>query len=224
MFSDFDLSATMMRLAVTFVPVALGIIVHEVAHAWAAARCGDPTATMLGRITLNPIPHIDPMGLAFYVLTSLTSPFVLGWAKPVPINPRNFHHIKRDTFLVSFAGPASNFIQAILWVLALRLVLALLGQEQPSTLMTFLVNMTYAGVTINLSLAWFNLLPIPPMDGSKMLWTILPGEIGWRYMQLERYGMMVILVLVMAGVLRYVLVPLISVSASLLLALVGLGG
>ncbi|MFQ9868369.1 MAG: site-2 protease family protein [Bilophila wadsworthia] len=101
---DIDLAVSIKRLSVAFVPLMLGIILHEVAHGW-AALAGDPTAAMLGRLTLNPVPHIDPMGLFVFVLTSLTGPFVFGWAKPVPINPRNFRNIVKDTMLVSFAGP-----------------------------------------------------------------------------------------------------------------------
>lgn len=110
---DIDLAVSIKRLSVAFVPLMLGIILHEVAHGWAALKRGDPTAAMLGRLTLNPVPHIDPMGLFVFVLTSLTGPFVFGWAKPVPINPRNFRNIVKDTMLVSFAGPATNFLLSI---------------------------------------------------------------------------------------------------------------
>lgn len=222
MFQNFDLSAAITQLTVTFVPVMLGIILHEVSHAWAAKRCGDPTAAMLGRITLNPIPHIDPMGLAFYVLTSLTSPFVLGWAKPVPINYRNFRHINRDIFLVSFAGPASNFIQALVWAAILRLVLEFAPNNTASPTILFLAQMSFVAIGINLGLAWFNLMPIPPLDGSKMLWTALPAEAGRMYMELERYGMILVLLLVMTGVFRYVLVPLILYSRQIILTIFGI--
>lgn len=220
--SDFDLTTAITQLTVTFVPVMLGIILHEVAHAWTALRCGDPTAAMLGRITLNPIPHIDPMGLAFYVLTSLTSPFVLGWAKPVPINYRNFKNTTRDIFLVSFAGPASNFIQALIWAGILRLVLEFAPASTESPTIHFLVQMSFMAIGINLGLAWFNLMPIPPLDGSKMVWTMLPPNIGQTYMQLERYGMILVLLLVMTGMFRYVLIPLILTSRSLILTLFGI--
>lgn len=224
MFENFNINQAITTLSITFVPVMLGIIVHEVAHAWVAKRCGDPTAAMLGRITLNPIPHIDPMGLAFYVLTSLTAPFVLGWAKPVPINYRNFRHITRDIFLVSFAGPASNLIQSVLWAIALRGIMEFAGgiANADSTLV-FLANMCFAGVSVNLALAWFNLMPIPPLDGSKMLWTALPPRLGAAYMGLERYGMIIVLLLVMTGMFRYVLMPLILYSREFLLTVVGLG-
>lgn len=222
MFQNFDISTAVTMLTLTFVPVMLGIILHEVAHAWTAQRCGDPTAAMLGRITLNPIPHIDPMGLAFYVLTSLTSPFVLGWAKPVPIIYRNFRHISRDIFLVSFAGPAANFLQALIWAGVLRLVLEFAPTDTTSSTIEFLAKMSYMAIGINLGLAWFNLMPIPPLDGSKMLWTVLPAEVGSMYMSLERYGMILVLLLVMTGMFRYVLVPLILFSRQFILTIFGI--
>lgn len=120
---DIDLAVSIKRLSVAFVPLMLGIILHEVAHGWAALKRGDPTAAMLGRLTLNPVPHIDPMGLFVFVLTSLTGPFVFGWAKPVPINPRNFRNIVKDTMLVSFAGPATNFLLSIGFAVLLRLLI-----------------------------------------------------------------------------------------------------
>ena len=132
---DIDLAVSIKRLSVAFVPLMLGIILHEVAHGWAALKRGDPTAAMLGRLTLNPVPHIDPMGLFVFVLTSLTGPFVFGWAKPVPINPRNFRNIVKDTMLVSFAGPATNFLLSIGFAVLLRLLIEFfpLGEWQGNT-------------------------------------------------------------------------------------------
>ena len=110
---DFDISHALRLLAIAFVPALLGIILHEVAHGWVAERCGDPTARQLGRLTLNPLPHIDPAGLAVFGLTSLSGAFVFGWAKPVPVDPRNFRNPHRDMMLVALAGPMTNFLLAV---------------------------------------------------------------------------------------------------------------
>ena len=174
---DIDLAVSIKRLSVAFVPLMLGIILHEVAHGWAALKRGDPTAAMLGRLTLNPVPHIDPMGLFVFVLTSLTGPFVFGWAKPVPINPRNFRNIVKDTMLVSFAGPATNFLLSIGFAVLLRLL-------------------------------------------SKILWGVLPPKLGFQYMQLERYGFLVLILLLMTGALGYVLYPLIQFSVNTVFSLI----
>ena len=247
---DLDLAVSIKRLSVAFVPLMLGIILHEVAHGWAALKRGDPTAAMLGRLTLNPVPHIDPMGLFVFVLTSLTGPFVFGWAKPVPINPRNFRNIVKDTMLVSFAGPATNFLLATFFAILLRLLrnivkdtmlvsfagpatnfllatffaillrllisLFPLGEWQGNTFWDFFFLMFQTGVIVNVGLGWLNLMPIPPLDGSKILWGVLPPKLGFQYMQLERYGFILLILLLMTGALGYILYPLIRVTVDLL--------
>ena len=219
---DIDLAVSIKRLSVAFVPLMLGIILHEVAHGWAALKRGDPTAAMLGRLTLNPVPHIDPMGLFVFVLTSLTGPFVFGWAKPVPINPRNFRNIVKDTMLVSFAGPATNFLLSIGFAVLLRLLIEFfpLGEWQGNTVWDFFFLMFQTGVVVNIGLGWLNLMPIPPLDGSKILWGVLPPELGFQYMQLERYGFLVLILLLMTGALGYVLYPLIQFSVNTVFSLI----
>lgn len=219
---DIDLAVSIKRLAVAFVPLMLGIILHEVAHGWAALKRGDPTAAMLGRLTLNPVPHIDPMGVFIFVLTSLTGPFVFGWAKPVPINPRNFRDVVKDTMLVSFAGPATNFLLAAGFAVLLRLLLMLfpIAEWQGNTFWDFFFLMFQTGIGVNVSLAWLNLMPIPPLDGSKILWGLLPGRIGYQYMQLERYGFMLLILLLATGLLGRILYPLISGTANALVSLI----
>lgn len=215
-----DVAAGIRHLAVAFVPLMLGIILHEVAHGWMALRRGDATAATLGRLTLNPLPHIDPVGLFVFVLTSLSGAFVFGWAKPVPINPRNFKHLVKDTMLVSAAGPASNFLLAVFFAVSLRLLLVFFPVETwgNDAVWDFFFLMFRSGIVINLSLAWINLLPIPPLDGSKILWGLLPPAISYRYMQLERYGMLILILLLATGLLGTVLLPLVRESFNVIIS------
>ena len=173
---DSSLSVSITNLAVAFVPVLLGIILHEVAHGWAASLCGDHTARMLGRLTLNPVPHIDPMGLAMFVLTALASPFVFGWAKPVPVNPRNMRNPERGMLLVSVAGPLANMLLAFVCAggAALMWRYAQTAGMTEGSAAHFLLRMFVVGTLSNFALAWINLVPIPPLDGSHIVESFLP--------------------------------------------------
>jgi Zn-dependent protease len=221
---NFDLATSFNRFAIACLPALLGIILHEVAHGWMAKRCGDPTAHALGRLTLNPIPHIDPMGLLVFVLTSISGPFVFGWAKPVPVNTRYFRNPAKDMMLVALAGPLTNMLLALIFAVALRIVL----QIFPPALWLeadgyqFVRRMLGAGVIINFSLAWLNLLPIPPLDGSRILAWFLPGDLGWRFQNFERYGFVILILLLATGALGSILGPLVLGSAEIALSLVGL--
>lgn len=221
---DFDFSQAIRLVAISIVPALLGIILHEVAHGWVAKYCGDPTAAAMGRLTLNPIPHIDPVGLAVFGLTSLTGAFVFGWAKPVPVDPRYFRHPERDMMLVSLAGPMTNFLLAIFFGLALLATLHLLppAQWKAHNWYIFALSSMQAGVIINFGLGWLNLMPIPPLDGSKILAYFLPRDWAVRYMQLARYGFIIILVLLATGFLGKVLGPLVLWSSKAFLAALGL--
>lgn len=220
----FDLSEAIRLVAISIVPALLGIILHEVAHGYAARRCGDRTAEAMGRLTLNPIPHIDPMGLAVFGLTSLTGSFVFGWAKPVPVDPRNFREPRRDMMLVSLAGPATNFLLAMAFGAGLAAVLHGLPPSQYKGYgwYIFLLSSMQAGVVINFGLGWLNLLPIPPLDGSKILAYFLPPDLAWRYLQLGRYGFIILLALLAFGLLGRVLGPLVRFSSLTLLSALGL--
>lgn len=220
---SFDFSEAIHILAISFVPALLGIILHEVAHGWMARRYGDPTAAMLGRLTLNPIPHIDPMGLLVFGLTSLSGSFVFGWAKPVPVNPRYFKDPARSMMLVSLAGPMTNFLLAIAFglLLALTANFAPLQEWQDSSIFRFCVESMRAGIIINLGLGWLNLIPVPPLDGSKILAYFLPYNIQNKYMELGRYGFVILLVLLFTGILGKILGPLVRWSAILLLEALG---
>ncbi|MBO4312296.1 MAG: site-2 protease family protein [Desulfovibrionaceae bacterium] len=207
---DLNIALLIKKIAISFVPLMLGLVIHEYAHGWMAKRCGDDTASSLGRLTLNPLPHIDPMGMIFFILTSLSGPFVFGWAKPVPINPRRFHRLKWDFALVAAAGPVSNLLLALLSACVLKGYLLLMPAQAWHTSSTWQFGMLslYTSITVNCALAWFNLIPIPPLDGSKILWTILPGHMGLRYLQLEHYGTLLILLLLLGPVSAVIAAPI----------------
>lgn len=221
---NLDVSEAISLLAIAFVPAFLGIILHEVAHGWMASRCGDPTARNLGRLTINPLPHIDPMGLIVFVLTSLSSPFVFGWAKPVPVNPRYFRQPLRDMMLTALAGPMTNFLLALSFGVLLKLLLELLPAQMwhGNSFALFALKSCQAGVIINFGLAWLNLVPLPPLDGSKILSYFLPAGIAWKYMDMSRYGLVILLVLLMTGLLGKVLGPLVIFSADAWFSILGL--
>ena len=208
---DLELASAVNRILISAIPLLLGIICHEVAHGYVAYRCGDPTAKVMGRLTLNPIVHIDPMGIAAFVLTALLFPFALGWAKPVPVDTRNLRNPRRDMALVAAAGPITNFILAVLFMACFIATLLLFQKDYSgSTVYTFFYNMLQAGVSINLLLAFFNLLPIPPMDGSRLVSMALPYEAARKYNELERYGMIIVLIFVASGLFRIVIFPMVS--------------
>jgi len=209
------------RIAIWTLPVLFAITVHEVAHGWVAMRLGDRTAMMLGRLTLNPIKHIDPVGtLLVPALMLAFTPFVFGWAKPVPVTWENLNNPKRDMALVAVAGPMANLIMALLWVGIMKLSLLLPGGLSVAT--KPLLYMGAAGIQINLILMLLNLLPLPPLDGSRVVSSLLPDRLSWRYNQLERYGFLILLILLASGGLQYILgVPFYKLQTMLYL-LVGL--
>ena len=212
-----------MKLTVAFIPMLLGIILHEVAHGAAALRCGDPTARMLGRLSVNPLPHIDPMGLAMFAFTALCTPFVFGWAKPVPVNPRYFRNFRRDMILVSAAGPLANFLLAVLFAVLLKLMLFLPGSVLASgPVPQFMAEMFLAGIQVNISLAWFNLIPVPPLDGSKILACVLPDSAARALFSIGRFGFLIIAVILASGTAGTFLSPIIRGSVRFLLTTAGL--
>ncbi|MBI4546132.1 MAG: site-2 protease family protein [Gemmatimonadetes bacterium] len=199
-------------------PVLLfSVVVHEYAHGWVALREGDSTAYMLGRLTLNPAPHIDPLGsLLFPLLLWVThAGFLFGWARPVPVNPRNFRNYKRGDILVSLAGIAANLLLAGAFTLAVVLLIHL-TQLLPVLSPTFqlLVRMARYGIVINLVLAFFNLIPIPPLDGSHVFYHLLSPSAGMRYRELGRYGLFILLgVMIFApGVFSLLLWPVLALQ------------
>jgi Zn-dependent protease len=206
------------KISIWIVPVLLGITVHEVAHGWVARKLGDNTAFMLGRLTLNPIKHVDPMGTILIpgMLLLLQAGFIFGYARPVPINWKNLHHPKRDMALVAAAGPLANLLMAFAWALFLRLGLAL-GDNGLA-----LVYMGVAGISINGILMILNLLPLPPLDGGRVLTGLLPGPMAYTFSRIEPYGFFILIGLLVTGVLGAVLWPLISVFMSMMAPVSGL--
>ena len=207
---------TLRDAAVQLLAVLFCLTVHETCHGLAALALGDPTAKRQHRLSLNPLRHIDWFGLLMMLVAGF------GWAKPVPINPRNFRNIVKDTRLVSFAGPATNFLLSIGFAVLLRLLIEFfpLGEWQGNTVWDFFFLMFQTGVVVNIGLGWLNLMPIPPLDGSKILWGVLPPKLGFQYMQLERYGFLVLILLLMTGALGYVLYPLIQFSVNTVFSLI----
>lgn len=215
-----DLSL-LQRIAVWAIPVIFAITVHEVAHGWVARRLGDPTAMMLGRLTLNPIKHIDPVGtLLVPALMFMVSPFVFGWAKPVPVTWANLKNPKRDMALVALAGPFANLLMALLWGLVIKV--GIMSGDQLGPAAQFLVYMGVAGITINIILMVLNLLPIPPLDGGRVLSGLLPGPWAWQLNRLESYGFVILLLLLVTGVLGKILSPMVNALQSALYGMLGL--
>jgi Zn-dependent protease len=205
-----DINNLIQTVLIYALPVLFAITVHEAAHGYVARHFGDNTAYMMGRVTLNPIKHIDPVGtilmpLMLYFATS--GAFLFGYAKPVPVNFGHLRHPKRDMIWVALAGPASNFVQAILWALLFTVLVAMGLTER------FFLDMAKAGVLVNLVMWAFNLFPVPPLDGGRILVGLLPHRQAYAISRIEPYGFFIVLGLVLIGILgTYWLRPLIAVG------------
>ncbi len=204
-------------IAVYALPVLFAITLHEAAHGYVAKRFGDPTALMAGRITLNPLKHIDPVGtilvpIAILVSSSLmgVGAFLFGWAKPVPVNFGNLRNPKRDIRYVAFAGPGANFLMALMWAFALKIQVTT-GFSEP-----FFIEMAKAGIVVNLVLAALNLLPILPLDGGRILFSFLPNSAAYSFSRTEPYGMIVLIALLVLGVLPIFIQPVVSAGLGVL--------
>jgi Zn-dependent protease len=212
--------STIQRVVVWILPVIFAITVHEVAHGWVAKKKGDNTAFMLGRLTLNPIKHIDLLGtivIPGLLLISGTG-MIFGWAKPVPVDSRHFKNPRKDMALVAIAGPVSNILMAIGWALLIRL--AIIIESDFVTLP--LIYTGIAGISINLILALINLIPIPPLDGSRVLSAFLPSKWAWRYNQIERYGFIILMALLWSNGLSYLLGQPMFIAQKLFFSIAGL--
>lgn len=210
--ADFTL---IQKIIVWALPVIFAITAHEVAHGWVALKLGDRTAQMMGRLTLNPLKHIDPVGTILVpgVLLVLGG-FIFGWAKPVPVTFQNLRHPKSDMVWVALAGPVANLIMAVIWALIAKLGLILI--QSGAELGAPMVYMGVAGVLINTMLMMLNLLPLPPLDGGRILVGLLPGPLSWKVSQIEPYGFFILVGLLYFGIISMVLWPLMGAFFSLL--------
>jgi len=209
--------ALIQTITVYALPVLFGITLHEAAHGYVARLLGDPTAFEAGRISLNPVRHIDPVGTIAVPLFLLFSTklmggagLLFGWAKPVPVDWGRLRRPKQDMLWVALAGPASNLGMAILWAIGLR-ILADAGFTQQD----FWVQMAFAGIQVNLVLMALNLFPLPPLDGGRIVFSLLPQNLAWQYARLEPYGLMILIVLMMTGILWQVLRPLLLIGQAI---------
>ena len=200
------------KIAIYALPVLLAITLHEAAHAYAAKRFGDATAYMMGRMTLNPLKHIDPVGTVLLPLLSVVlGGFLFGWAKPVPVNFGALRNPRVGMRWVAAAGPAANLVMAIMWVLLLKLAVVMDNDySRPLALMS------QAGIGINVVLMVLNLMPILPLDGGRIVESLLPRPLAYRFSRLEPYGMWILLALVFTGLLSPILRPFTTMVYELL--------
>lgn len=202
-------------LLIYIIPLLFAITLHEAAHGWVASKLGDHTARMMGRVTLNPIKHVDPVGTILVPLALLLMPgvgFIFGWAKPVPINFRALRSQKSGMIWVALAGPGANFLMAIGW-----LMLAIISLKLE---LFILYSMARVGIFLNILLAVFNLFPIPPLDGSRVISALLPGPLAYKYGQFEQYGFLILLGLMFIGGFQLFVLPIVAQIQLLFLAFI----
>lgn len=199
------------NIALMAIPILLAVTVHEVSHGWVAFKLGDPTARDAGRLSFNPIKHLDPMGTLVFLVTQM-----VGWAKPVPVNFGNLRHPKRDMIWVSLAGPAANMVLAVGFALLFHLFFGL-RNSLPYGVVKPIIDVCQIGIMINIGLAVFNLIPIPPLDGSKIAMGLLPMRQARLLDSISPYGFIILLVLIFTQVISKVVFPIILFLANILL-------
>jgi Zn-dependent protease len=216
-----DIHNILITVLVFAIPVIFAITLHEAAHGYVARHFGDSTAYMLGRVTLNPVKHIDPLGtVVIPIVTLALSPFMFGWAKPVPVNFENLRRPKADMLWVAAAGPGSNLLQMAFWAV----VAAVLARTVSPTGLAggFWLAVADAGIKVNIMFALLNLLPILPLDGGRIVTSLLPGRLSYAYQRSEPFGMIILLALLFTGVIGFVLNPLYRGMYRQTLGLIGL--
>ena len=210
-----DFASTVQHLIIAAIPILIAITFHEVAHGFVANKLGDPTAKMMGRLTLNPIAHIDLIGtiivpVMLFILSN--GAFIFGTAKPVPVNFYNLRHPRRDSALVSAAGPATNIAIAFISILLYILIQVIFPASSSSALnqkiMTPLVMMIQYSISFNIFIAAFNLFPVPPLDGGRIATSLLPTKYAYHFSKLEPYGILIVLGLWFTGIAHYIIVPI----------------
>jgi Zn-dependent protease len=198
-------------IAVYAIPILFAITVHEAAHGYVARMFGDSTAYVAGRITLNPVKHIDPIGTLLVPLVMvMLSGFMFGWAKPVPVDFRQLRNPKRDMIWVAAAGPGANLLMAILWLLFAKMM-AVIGMRE-----AYVFLVADAGIKVNLMLMALNLLPLPPLDGGRILVGVLPRRLSWQFARIEPYGFIILMVLLVTNTLGFFVRPFLSLGNSIL--------
>ena len=219
-----DIGSIIVQISILALPVVFAITLHEAAHGYVAKHFGDLTAYQAGRISLNPLRHIDPIGtvlvpLVIYFTTAAAGGqgLLFGWAKPVPVNFERLHHPKQDMLWVAAAGPAANLLMGVLWIFLAKIM----TQTSGGPMATWFYAMSQAGILINIVLMVLNLLPLPPLDGGRIAVSLLPNRLAYRFAQIEPYGMMILVVLMVTGVLGVLLGPLVMYAQALLLFLFG---
>jgi Zn-dependent protease len=204
-----DINHFIQQLVILAPPFLFALTIHELAHGYVAWNLGDPTAKNAGRLTLNPLKHLDPLGVIAFVIMKI------GWAKPVPVDPRYFKDPQKGMLLVALAGPAANLLTAVASAILVKLLIMV--PFIPMFALKPMVGMLVASVWINIMLAVFNCLPIPPLDGSRVLMGLLPPEAARSYAKLEPFGFILLLVLFYAGIIGKLIIPIINYANNLLL-------
>ena len=215
-----DINALIQTIAVAALPVIFAITLHEAAHGYAARHFGDPTAWQLGRISVNPLRHIDPVGTILIpaaILLFSGGSFLFGYAKPVPVDFNRLRNPKQDMFWVAAAGPGANLFMACCWALMFKLSWLL-----PQFFSTPLARMAEVGIQINIVLMILNLLPLPPLDGGRIAVSLLPHRLAWKFAQIERWGFPILLLLLFTGILGAVMNPLVMLVARAIESIFGL--